>query len=98
MAVGTEAKQLIIDKIKQLFGTDFLGESGGKIYLNSKENGEKKVVVISMTCPKSVPSFGTTPIETRNSSDIPPWETAPSTEITAEEQDNLQKLMERCGL
>lgn len=96
MAVGTEAKQLVINKIKELFGTDFLGESGGKIYLNSKENGEVKVVAISMTCPKVIPAFGVVPVVEAN--DIPPWEVAPSAEITVEEQENLQKMMERLGL
>lgn len=99
MAVGTEAKKVITDKLKDCFGTDFLGEDGGKIYLNSKENGEVKVVAVSMTCPKIVPTFGKVPVAKVNSDDVPPWETPiGSTEVTAEEQENLQKLMERLGL
>ena len=40
-AKGTIAKQAVIDKIAAALGEDFIGEYDKKIYVWSKENGEK---------------------------------------------------------
>lgn len=94
MAVGTEAKQLIINKLKEVFAANFLGEDSGKVYVKSRENGEDKVVAISMTCPKTLPSFRAV-IE-----EAPPWEEPRPmiAEISPEEQENIRKLIEELGL
>lgn len=57
MARGQEAKDRVIQKLKEAFGDKFIGESDKKIYVWSQENGAPMQIAISLTCPK-------TPIET----------------------------------
>lgn len=77
-----EAKQLVAERIKASFGKDFLGEDNGRVYIRTGD----KVVAISMTCPKIIPTF---------EDEVPPWE---ETEITQKEQNDLLSMMERLGL
>lgn len=51
-ARGTNAKQVISEKIKQAFGADYVGMADGKIYVYADDGGEKVQIAISMTCPK----------------------------------------------
>ena len=39
MARGIEAKQYIINKLKETFGDDYLGENGGKYYISAPDDG-----------------------------------------------------------
>lgn len=53
MAVkGATAKVAVIEKIKQVFGEDFVGVSDGKIYVMADDGTEKVQIAIGMTCPK----------------------------------------------
>lgn len=53
MAVkGAIAKQVVIEKIKQAFATDFVAVVDNKVYVQADENGEKVQIAISLTCPK----------------------------------------------
>ena len=100
MARGAEAKKKVIEKIKEAFGDNFIGEANNKYYVYATEAGEKMQIAISLTCPKTpvvlegVPSFDggfdfSTP---------PVAKPDPVTEIKQEELDNVQALMERLGL
>ena len=60
MAQGTMAKAYIIKKLQEIFTTDFLGESDGKIYVRAPEGGTKIQVAISLTCPKKEVEFANT--------------------------------------
>lgn len=103
MAKGTIAKTKIAEKIKNLYGTDYVGEANGKHYIYENDGGEKVQIAISLTCPK-------TPIGTVDMSsafgDGMDFEATPvvaqttfiPAEITQEEKDNLADLMERLGL
>ena len=53
MARGAEAKANVVKKLQEAFGADFVGEYDKKVYVWSKENGEKIQIAISMTCPKT---------------------------------------------
>lgn len=54
MAVkGAMAKQVIIDKLKEAFGSDFVGVSDNKVYVWAQDGAEKVQIAISMTCPKN---------------------------------------------
>lgn len=54
MAVkGAMAKQVIIDKLKETFGSDFVGVSDNKVYVWAQDGAEKVQIAISMTCPKN---------------------------------------------
>lgn len=100
MARGTEAKNEVIKKIQSAFGADYIGEVDKKIYVWSKENGEKMQIAISLTCPK-IP-VGVVPMGDRNfEDDAAPIVAATSfepAEITAEERENILSLMEKFGL
>ena len=99
-ARGSEAKKKVIEKIKEAFGDDFIGEVNGKYYLYSTESGEKIQIAVSLTCPKNpvtvegVPSFD----GGFDFSAPPVVKPEPVTEITEEEKQNIQALMERLGL
>ena len=52
MVKGAIAKQVVIEKIKQAFATDFVAVVDNKVYVQADENGEKVQIAISLTCPK----------------------------------------------
>ena len=103
MAVGTEAKEKIINKIITALGEAYIGEYDKKYYFLSEENGTKKQVAISLTCPKN--PIGTVDMSSAFGDGIDfdapavvvqtKFEPA---EITQEEQDNLAIMMARLGL
>ena len=107
MAKNDVAKSLVIDKIKQAFGEDFLGIVDKKVYVLSKEDGQKVQVAITLTCPKTPVEFaGTTPTSnlefgfgdldfTSESASTPPSAQA---EVSDEEQKNIADLLARLGL
>lgn len=100
-AKGTEAKERIVEKIQEIFGEDFAGYVDKKIYVWSKENGERVQVCLSMTCPKT--PIGEVVIP-RGDGGINFEEAvvaaAPvkSAEVTAEEQQKIADLMATLGL
>ena len=103
MAKGQEAKNLVIEKIKEAFGDDFIGEYGGKYYLWSREEGQRKQVCVSLTCPKNnvgevdmTSAFGDGIDFTAAPAVAPPPQA--KAEITPEEQANIAELMARLGL
>lgn len=97
MAVGTEAKQKIIQKIISALGEEYIGEQNNKYYFWSEEKGQKKQVAISMTCPKN--EFAVTPVtEIVNEWSMEPTPQKPKDEIPQEELDNLAEMMKRLGL
>lgn len=89
MAKGNIAKQNIENKIKEVFGADYIGIFDKKLYLWADDGGERVQVALTMTCPKVFVRVDT-PTET-------PDEFQPA-EITQQEQDNLKMLIERLGL
>lgn len=89
MAKGNIAKQNIENKIKEVFGADYIGIFDKKLYLWADDGGERVQVALTMTCPKVFVGVDT-PIEI-------PDEFQPA-EITQQEQDNLKMLIERLGL
>lgn len=99
-ARGSEAKKKVIEKIKEAFGDDFIGEVNGKYYLYSTENGEKIQIAVSLTCPKNpvavegVPSFD----GGFDFSAPPVVKPEPVTEITEQEKQNIADLMAKLGL
>lgn len=104
MAKGAVAKQAVINRIAEAFGTDFIGEVDKKVYVWATENGERVQIAMALTCPK-------TPVETPdagggdwNFEDTPaaigtvaaPVKTA--AEISEAEKKNIADLMSRLGL
>lgn len=52
MARGSTAKTRITERIKDAFGSDFVGIQDNKIYVWADDGGEKVQIAIAMTCPK----------------------------------------------
>ena len=104
MAKGTIGKQNVINKIKQAFGADFIGEYDKKIYVWTQENGERIQIALSLTCPKVQLALADAPA----TGDINFEDDAPSTvvaagafqpaEITEDERERVNDLMKKLGL
>lgn len=106
-ARGVVAKQGVIKKIQQVFGTDYIGEYNNKIYVWAQENGESIQIAITLTCPKvQVEAVSSTGMggdyNFDDSAPSGPQAAAPTSfapaEITQEETDTIEALMARLGL
>ena len=103
MPKGAIAKNKIAEKIKNLYGTDYVGESGGKYYIYENDGGEKIQIAISLTCPKN--PIGAVDMSNAFGDGLD-FEAEPvlaqtkfePAEITEQEKDNLKALMDRLGL
>jgi len=89
MAKGNIAKVAVENKIKEVFGTDYIGVFDKKLYVWADDGGERVQIALTMTCPKTFVGVDT-PTET-------PDVFQPA-EISQEEQDNLKALIEKLGL
>ena len=103
MARGATAKLAVIEKIKQTFENDFIGEIDKKIYVWADDGGEKVQIAIAMTCPKNpVATINTKELNYNTGIDFTNEDTvviAPEkTEISESERENVRKLMKRMGL
>lgn len=103
MAKGAEAKAQVVEKIKSIYGSDYIGENTNKHYVWEKEGGEKIQIAISLTCPKN--PIGT--VDMSNAfGDGFDFEAEPivvqakfePAEITPEETQNLADMMAKLGL
>lgn len=104
MAKGTIGKANVIKKIKEAFGTDFIGEYDKKIYVYTQENGERIQIALSLTCPKVQVEIANSPV----TGDFNFEDDAPSAvvaaggfqpaDITDEERARVNDLMEKLGL
>lgn len=101
MAVkGALAKELIIKKLAEAFGEDWIGEVDKKYYVWSKENGERVQIAITLTCPKVMVDTGAASAvaseENWDFSDIP--EKKENVEISDKEKETIKLLMDQLGL
>lgn len=100
MARGTIAKEKVVKTLESAFGQNWIGEYDKKYFVWSEENGEKIQIAISLTCPKNPVGdianmdFGNNEMNFETMGTVQEEQV----EITADEQDNLKKLMERLGL
>lgn len=103
MAKGSIAKSKIAEKLKDLFGENYVGESGGKHYVWENDGGEKVQIAISLTCPKN--PIGTVDMSSAFGGGLD-FEAEPvvvqtkfePAEITEQEVENLAAMMARLGL
>ena len=104
MAKGTIGKQNVINKMKQAFGADFIGEYDKKIYVWTTENGERIQIALSLTCPKVPVAISDNPTtgDFNFEDDAPNVVVAAGVyqpaEITKEERERVNDLMKRLGL
>ena len=103
MAKGAIAKQQVENRIRLEFGDDFVGSNGKDLFVWGEENGERIQIKISLTCPKtnySGPDVAAAPSKTAkpaldwsdNATETPP------TELTQEEKETVNTLLEKLGL
>lgn len=99
MARGQESKENVKKKIIEAFGADYAGEYDRKLYVWTTEGGVRTQVCLAMTCPKVFRGVEeTTPIALNFDDDGNFPTTNSKVEITKEETETLQALMERLGL
>lgn len=107
MAVrGKEAKAYIAKKLKEIFEDDFLGETGGKIYVKAPDSGTKIQVAISMSCPTTTTNFsggldGGAFSLSGDTETVVPKLAEPVNDpvnVTETETENIKKLLAELGL
>ena len=98
-ARGATAKVNIENKIREAFGSDFIGVYDKKIYLTADDGGEKVQIALSMTCPKVPVGQVENGLDFDNMPDAPTEGTEfKPAEITEEETANIRKMLEELGL
>lgn len=99
MAANDKAKELIMNKITAALSDCYLGTQDKKYYFNSKENGETKVVCLTITCPKTVPEFITVQEGDFNWEDeLDARAITESVEIPQSEIDTVKAMLDKLGL
>lgn len=101
MAVkGSVAKTNVENKIKEVFGSDFVGMADKKLYVWADDGGQKVQIAISLTCPKvgldaDAPAGNSF---VQSGGVVGTYTGTPIVEMTVEEEQNIQTLIERLGL
>ena len=97
MARGNDAKNEVIRRLQEAFGSDYIGEVDKKHYVWANENGEKLQIAIALTCPKTFVEAAIPASNKLDFSSATPV-SAPPAEITEEEKKRLEDLMKKLGL
>lgn len=105
-ARGSIAKEEVAKKIIECFGQENVIEYDKKLYINTKENGERIQICLSMTCPKNlvgeVKSVPDSAFAGGSAFDLGVATAAPEpfqpAEISSEERETVAELMRRLGL
>ena len=93
-AKGSVAKLFVENKIKEVFGEDFIGSADKKLYVLADDGGQKVQIAISLTCPKvGLDIEGKGFVD-----DIGTYTGEPVIEITPEEEENIQTLIKKLNL
>ena len=95
-ARGTVAKQEVTEKLKEVFGDNFIGEYEKKIYVWANDGGDRVRIAITLTCPKV--QIETGEVIADSDSAFPTTVSAQSIEFTDQEKKNLEDLMARLNL
>ena len=85
MARGNDAKNEVIRRLQEAFGSDYIGEVDKKHYVWANENGEKLQIAIALTCPKT---FVEAAVPASNKLDFSAVTPIQSVEISEEEKKN----------
>lgn len=98
MAVkGSVAKLFVENKIKEVFGEDFIGMADRKLYVWADDGGQKVQIAISLTCPKvGLDIEGNGFVD--DTGLMGTYTGEPVIEITPEEEENIQTLIKKLNL
>ena len=92
MAKGSSSKQIITKKILEVFDGAFINDK--EIRIPMEEGGETVQIKVALTCAKvNVECGGASSVASSE-----PATPAQKVEVTEEEKQNVQKLMEGLGL
>lgn len=95
MARGAEAKQIITDKILQIFEGAFI--YGKEIRVPLQENGERVEIKVTLTCAKENVGGNSAFAEPQSETSQPAQASIPAAP-TEDEKANIADLMSRLGL
>jgi len=99
---GTIAKDKVIEKIKNVFGQDYIGLFDKKVYVWAEDEGEKVQIALTLTCPKIPVEVAENSLDYNTGIDFTNDNVisspVQSTEISSEEKENVRNLMKRLGL
>lgn len=95
MARGAEAKQIITDKILQIFEGSFI--YGKEIRVPLQENGERVEIKVTLTCAKENVGGNSAFAEPQSETSQPAQASVPAAP-TEQEKANIADLMSRLGL
>jgi hypothetical protein len=94
MARGAQAKQEVLKKIKEVFPNLF--EYGKEIRIPMEEDGQRVEIKIALTCAKTNVGGDDALVESGDKTEMEV--NAPAAEPSAEEKENIAKLMDRLGI
>lgn len=97
-ARGSIAKAKVAEKLRETFGDSWIGEVDKKYYIWEDDGGQNVQIAFTLTCPKVEVEA---PGETKESSTAPveaAVEDNTPLEMTPEEEQTIQTLLERLGL
>lgn len=96
MARGASSKQLVINKIMEIYPEAFLYNGGKELRIPFNEDGERVEIKVALSCAKTnvgggdgLTESGEEPKDTSNAAPAPPSD---------EEKQNIANLMARLGL
>ena len=96
-AKGSVAKLFVENKIKEMFGEDFIGSADKKLYVLADDGGQKVQIAISLTCPKvGLDIEGNGFVD--DTGIVGTYTGEPVIEITPEEEENIQTLIKKLNL
>ena len=99
---GQIAKENVANIIKNAFGDNYVGEFDKKHYVWADDGGQKIQVSIALTCPKVLRGVEDNTPKALNFDDDDPAAADNANfkpaDISAEENDTLEKLMQKLGL
>ena len=104
MARGTIAKTVVEEKIKEVFGADFICINERKLYVWADDGGERVQIAISMTCPKNEVTTVNIAAAVGEGHDFSQEQTVVAqtgftpAEITEEEKQNVADMLAALGL
>lgn len=95
-AKGAVSKQIVTDKIIEMFPGAFI--YGKELRIPMEEDGQTVEIKVALTCAKTNVGGDGVFVDNQGQASAFPDATPASTEPTAEEKENISKLMDRLGL
>lgn len=97
MARGSESKQKVADIILKTFKDSFIYNNGKELRIPFEENGERVEIKVALTCAKT--NVGGDGASVESGGQVSAFTETPAvTDLTTDEKENIQKIMDRLGI